>query len=299
VPVHVVHHPGQMDMTPIDIQTSMKQHILEVIRADSRIVGCVDYGSTSEGRGDEWSDLDIVLFIQDAELDLFQQDWKQWASRFGNLLLAYIGGVGHPWAVYDTGHIPLRVDFVFHPASALPKILEWPNSPGSAEAMVWLDRTGDQLTGFVNRIVGQSQAPDNLANTFEQVGGDFWYYFLRTQARLARDENWAARHDFNFIITGNLLALLRIECGAVSRWRASSASAGIEKVLSAQRLEQLNQCIPGPGKTDLRSAMFQAAALGYDVSDQIAQKHGWGWPVSLAKKVLVILNDAHDQDRHT
>lgn len=271
-----------------DMQRNIKQYILEAIRADPRIVGCVDYGSTSEGRGDVWSDLDIALFIEDSELELFQKDWKQWASQFGHLLLAYIGGVGHPWVVYDTDPVPLRVDFAFHPASTLNRVLKWPNSPTSTDAMVWLDRTDGELTTFVSQLVGQSLAPNNLAQAFEQVCGDFWYYFLRTHAKLTRGESWGARYDFNSIITGNLFALLRIESGAIDRWRGSSASAGIEKVLSEKRRTQLDQCIPGPSKTDLRFAMFQAGLLGYEASEQIAQMYSWDWPISLAKKVLRI-----------
>lgn len=282
-------------MPPIDTRSKVQQRILEAAQADPKILGCVDYGSTSEGRGDEWSDLDIALFIQDSELRFFEKNWKQWASQFGNLLLAYIGGIGHPWAVYDAAPIPLRVDFVFFPASNLDKILDWPCSPTSVDAMVLYDDTGGQIRSRVSRLVGQSLAPESLTQAFEQVGGDFWYYLLRTHTKLIRGEHWAARHDFNFIITGNLLALLRIECGAVSRWRGSSASAGIEKVLSAERLEQLNRCIPGPSETDLKSALFRAASLGHEVSESIAQKHSFGWPVSLAKKVLETLGDVGDR----
>lgn len=101
-----------------------RQRILEAAQADPRILGCVDYGSTSEGRGDEWSDLDIALFIQDSELESFEKNWKQWAAQFGNLYLAYTGGIGHPWAVFEANPIPLRVDFVFFPAFNLDKILE-------------------------------------------------------------------------------------------------------------------------------------------------------------------------------
>jgi hypothetical protein len=155
--------------------------------------------------------------------------------------------------------------------------------------MVLYDETNGQIRSRVSRLVGQSLAPENLTQAFEQVGGDFWYYLLRTHTKLLRGEHWAARHDFNFIITGNLLALLRIEADAVSRWRASSASAGIEKVLSAGRLEQLNQCIPGPTEMDLKSALLRAASLGSEVSENIAQKHGLDWPASLAKKVLETL----------
>ena len=282
-------------MPPIDTRNKVQQRILEAAQADPRIVGCIDYGSTSEGRGDEWSDLDIALFIQDSELESFEKNWKQWAAQFGTLLLAYTGGIGHPWAVYDAAPIPLRVDFVFFPASNLDKILEWPCSPVSVDAMVLYDNTGGRIRSRVSRLVGQSLAPEYLAKAFEQVGGDFWYYLLRTHTKLLRGEHWTARHDFNFIITGNLLALLRIECNAVSRWRGSSASSGIEKVLSAGRLEQLNQRIPGSTETDLRSALLRAASLGCEVSENIAQKHGLDWPASLAKKVLETLKDVRDR----
>lgn len=271
------------------IQNKLKQNILNAIHTDKRIVGCVDYGSASEGRGDEWSDLDFALFIRNADLSAFEQGWKPWAAQFGPLLLAYVGGVGHPWAVYDTGGLPLRVDFAFHAESTLGQVLGWPNSPVSTAAMICLDRTGGKLTALIGQMVGQSLAPTDLATTFEQVCGDFWYYLLRTHAKLMREQHWAARHDFNFIIMGNLLALLRIESGSLERWRGSSPAVDIEKVISKQRLAQLNQCIPGAAMRDLKPAMFQAASLGCEVCAELAQKHGWDWPASLAEKVSGVL----------
>lgn len=271
------------------IQDEFKRRILDIIRADGRIVGCVDYGSSSEGRGDEWSDLDFGLFIRDVDLASFEHDWKLWAAQFGKLLLAYVGGVGHPWVVYDTGGLPLRVDFAFHPESTLEQVLTWPNSPVSVAAMVCLDRTDGRLSALVSQIVGQSLAPTDLATTFEQVCGDFWYYLVRTQTKLERGQDWAARHDFNFIVVGNLLALLRIEAGALSRWRSSSPAVEIEKVISAQRLVQLNQCIPSGTADDIRLAMFQAALLGNEICIHISQERGYKWPAELAQKVLAQL----------
>src|SRR5690348_15649779 len=92
-------------------RASLLQHVLAAARTDERVVGVVDYGSSSEGRGDEWSDLDLTLFIREADYDAFARDWKRWAEQFGTLLLAYIGGVGHPWTVYAAQPIPVRVDF--------------------------------------------------------------------------------------------------------------------------------------------------------------------------------------------
>ena len=106
-----------------DACDQMIQQILSAARRDPRIVGVVDYGSSSEGRADRWSDVDVALFVRDADFELFERGWKLWAAQFGPLLLAYVGGVGHPWTVYDTPAIPLRVDFAFHRASALDVML--------------------------------------------------------------------------------------------------------------------------------------------------------------------------------
>jgi hypothetical protein len=112
------------------------ERVLESARRDPRIVGLVDYGSSSEGRGDEWSDLDLALFIRDRDLKVFEANWKEWASQFGPLLLAYIGGVGHPGVVYDALPMPLRVDLAFRRESDGEQILTWPTAPTSVEAMV-------------------------------------------------------------------------------------------------------------------------------------------------------------------
>src|SRR5712692_7429615 len=95
-------------------RTSMIQRLIAAAKDDSRIVGLVDYGSSAEGRADEWSDIDVAVFVRDDEFVEFERDWISWASQFGQLLLAYVSGVGHAWTVYEATPIPLRVDFAFH-----------------------------------------------------------------------------------------------------------------------------------------------------------------------------------------
>src|SRR5690349_14561345 len=113
--------------------------LIAAAAAAPRIVGLPDYGSSSEGRVDQWSDVDVALFIRDADFAAFERDWKAWAAQLGDLLLAYVGGVGHPWTVYDADPIPLRADFNFDPESALPKVATWPNAPLSAATLVLYD----------------------------------------------------------------------------------------------------------------------------------------------------------------
>lgn len=256
---------------------------------DARIVGLVDYGSSSEGRADGWSDVDAALFIRDDAFDDFARGWKSWAGQFGTLLLAYVGGVGHPWAVYDAEPAPLRVDFNFWRASEIETVLTWPNSPTAVEAFVRYDATGGALTAHARQLVGRWLGPPDAAATFESVCGDFWYYLLRADVRLRRGESWATRFDYNAIVLGNLLGLLRLEAGALGRWRAAGAAAGIERVLSPLRLPQLDACVPGPTDADLARALRRAARLGRQVCAAIAAREGWPWPEALAEKTLRVL----------
>lgn len=277
-------------VTITELRQAIRQKLIAIAYSDPGIMGLVDYGSTCEGRDDDWSDLDVALFLADDVIGSFTQNWKKWVETFGPLLLAYVGGVGHPWAVYAAAPIPLRVDFAFRPISELSQIVTWPVAPLSVSHFVLYDGTEGQLTSLAEKLVRQSLAPIDAAATFAQVCGDFWYYQLRTFTRLKRGQEWAARHDFNFVIMGNLLALLRLECGATARWRGSAAAANIEQVLSPERLRQLAQCVPASGAISLLKTMRSTAHLGESVCRHINDQHGWPWPEALAEQVHQVLN---------
>ncbi|HCI81975.1 MAG TPA: hypothetical protein DHW02_20055 [Ktedonobacter sp.] len=147
-------------------RNKMIQQLRHAAEQDPRIIGLLDYGSSSEGRSDEWSDIDVALFIRDADLPSFEQNWKTWAAQFGDLLLAYPGANEHPWTVYRAEPVPLRVDYAFHPASQLDTMLTWPNSPTSVEAMVWVDKTGGALATHVHQLVGKSLRPVDVEQAF-------------------------------------------------------------------------------------------------------------------------------------
>ena len=110
-------------------RAELQTQVVVAAEGDPRIVGLLDYGSHSEGRGDEWSDVDLEVFIRDDDFDAFEADWVAWAGRFGRLLLAFVGDIGNHWTVYDGAAKPIRVDFSLHRASDMPRLLDWPNAP--------------------------------------------------------------------------------------------------------------------------------------------------------------------------
>jgi hypothetical protein len=272
-----------------ELREKIRQQLIAAAAADPRVAGLVEGGAGAEGRGDDWSDLDVALFLRDEAYDAFVREWQAWAAQFGDLLLAYVGGVGHPWTVYAAEPLPLRVDFAFLRLSAVDELRDWSVAPASVDHMVLYDDTGGRIRAEAARLVGQSLAPADLQATFERVSGDFWYYCLRTYTRLWRGELWVARHEFNWIVMGNLFALLRLESGVVDRWRATSAATGLARDVSPARLAQLEECVPGPGAGALLAAMRGAAGVGAEVCAAIAATHNWPWPSRLARQVQALL----------
>lgn len=254
---------------------------------DPRIVGVLDYGSTSEGRGDKWSDVDLVVFLRDADTAAFEDGWKEWLGQFAPVLLAYISGMGKPWAVVEAAPLPLRVDFNFYPIGEIERIGTWPCAPLSVAHMVLYDGSGGAIRARVAEIVGQALGPPDPAQAFEQVCGDFWYYALRTWAKIVRGQRLLAQHEFTAIMLANLAALLRLEAGATDRWRNSSAVQGIERALSPARYAAFAACFVR-GDADIERAFAASARLAQAACAATAAQHGWPWPATLAAQVCAL-----------
>ena len=266
--------------------------------ADPRIVGLLDYGSGGKGRLDEWSDLDVEVFIRDADLKAFAADWQTWAARLGPLLLAYRGHIGHPWAVYDADPTPLRVDFDLHPVSALPEIARWPSSFASLEEAVLYDSSGE-LTAVAAPLVRRFLRPDDLQHEFAVACGDFWYYLLYVQSKLRRGAVWVARPVYHVEVLEPLLRLLRIEADALEWWRGSPGGLEIEQTVSPARLARLETCVPGAGGAGMQAVLLPVALLGRDLCAALARRHGWDWPHQLADRCVTLLTAEAEPTRQT
>lgn len=284
-------------MQSLPLRLTLWRQLVAAAETDPRIVGLLDYGSGSEGRADGWSDVDAAVFVRDADFARFGEEWRDWVGRFGRPLVTFLYQEHHPWAIYDYWPIPLRVDFSFHPESAIDSLPSWPNSPTSVEALVRYDGSGGKLNVVARQLVGKSLAPTDLTATFERIRGVFWYFLLRSYGKLRRGQSWAARYEYNFLVTGLLHALLRLEAGRVERWQAAESPVGIETAISAERLARLPDCIPGRTDADLLRAMLATARLGQECGGATAAREAWDWPWELGRRVEEILLDALGENR--
>lgn len=285
------------DLTSLDSKVPVDRHemlrrITAAAMADPRIVGLRDFGSSAEGRADEWSDVDVEVFIRDDDYDAFERAWVAWASRFGRLLLSFVGEIDNHWTVYDGTPAPLRVDFSLHRASEIADTAKWPNAPLSVERMVLVDKSGGALAEVVAPMVGQDLGPPDVPQHFTRRCAAFWYYAVRTWCKLQRGPTWSVRYDITYIMHGILMDLLRLEAGELRRWRASEAAADIERDIAPERLARLDACIPGREPGALAAALHEIVVLGREVSTVAAARYGRSWPVELADRMVALTNPA-------
>ncbi|MGN6031470.1 MAG: hypothetical protein ACTHQE_07370, partial [Thermomicrobiales bacterium] len=235
---------------------ALRQRLVEAVQADDRVTGLLDYGSTSEGRGDRWSDVDSSLFIRPADYDAFVAEWASWQGQLGTVLLHYKPIDICWWSVFDGAEFPIRLDVNLYPADGehLGLLHTWPNAPISVDAMLLVDKEG-LLRPHVEAIVGQSLVPPDLRAIMEAFIPNFWYYVVRTWCRLQRGASMTSRYEIHFMLLGSLAGLLRMEAGRMERWRSSDAIAGIERDISPERVAAFRACVPGLADGDLDVAL--------------------------------------------
>jgi hypothetical protein len=71
-------------MFTVEERSRLRQHVLDLARADARVVAGAEVGSLALGGGDRWSDLDLTFSISDGiEVTKVLDDWtSDLASRF-------------------------------------------------------------------------------------------------------------------------------------------------------------------------------------------------------------------------
>src|SRR5260370_16726240 len=152
---------GERPMHESLARATFRQHLCMAAAQDERIVGLLMLGSGSDERLDEWSDIDSLFFLKDADFEFFVHEWRGWATQFGEMVLVY-EPVGFPstfWTIYHAELLPLRVEYILRPESQLATILSLTASPRSVEAMVCCDKTGGHIKSSFQQLPSLSLRP--------------------------------------------------------------------------------------------------------------------------------------------
>src|SRR5690554_5123569 len=97
------------------------------------------FGSFTTGEGDEFSDIEFAVFIEDEALEGFDQG--AWLNAVSPVAAYFLDDFGHRTALFENG---IRGEFHFLRGSEIPVISTWKGYGWfpTLEAAVMLDRSG-------------------------------------------------------------------------------------------------------------------------------------------------------------
>ena len=95
-------------------QEAMIERVREICHRDERLAAAMMYGSFARSEGDEFSDIEFILFFyDDAREDV---DQEEWVSRVAPVELYFINEFGNGTAIFEN---LVRDEFAFDSASDL------------------------------------------------------------------------------------------------------------------------------------------------------------------------------------
>jgi predicted nucleotidyltransferase len=180
---------------------AFRNNAIEVLSADPRFIAVLAAGSTAEGRDDRFSDLDLVLVVDDGVYEAVSAEKTAVAESLGTLLADFTGEhVGEPrlliglYAV-DEGDGILHVDLKFVRAADLTERVDDP-------VVLW---ERDECCGLV-LAASAAVWPAHPDQWFEDR---IWVWLHYGAARLARGERHEALVTIGWLrerVLGPLLA---------------------------------------------------------------------------------------------
>lgn len=206
------------------------------------------YGSRPAGLGDEFSDVEYWVFVEDAALASWPAE--EWIGQVGEPLLVVLNEFGAHVAIFEN---LVRVELHFWPASDRSVVRGWPARGVPVEDMIVVDRDGG-LEAELALVPLDPAIPDvaEVCGRFANWWGLGWNVLRRGELERAYD---ALGH-----VRRHLLWMARLHESATDHWLTPSRLA--EQDLSASAVSELARIAPRITGDELAEAYRLAWALG-------------------------------------
>ena len=260
------------------LQRDMIERVRRLCRLDERLVAAMMYGSFAQFEGDEFSDIEFILFFYDEVLG--DVDQEEWVARIAPVELYFVNEYGNGTAIFEN---LIRGEFHFDKAYDIRKIDDSWKETGwfpSLEATLVLDRTGE-LTHRLQPVVG----PPLDRHTQEQIRflcNCFVNWFLFGSNLLMRGE-LARALDLLGLVQNQLLRMIRVSELSTEHW--FNPSKLLEKDISEASYARYVACTANLDPGALWSAYLSAWSWGRELMSSLAREHDVALPTALLNRL--------------
>lgn len=260
-------------------QEVMIERVRRVCEEDERLVAAMMYGSFAQGEGDEFSDIEFVLFFDDEVAgDL---DQEEWVSGISPVELYFVNEYGNGTAIFEN---LVRGEFHFDRASDMEEIVDESMRDTDwlplLDATLVLDRTGE-LTRRLQAVVGPPPDRDTPERA-RFVCNCFVNWFLFGSNLLARGEPARALNVLG-VVQDQLLFMVRILEGSTDRW--FNPAKLLEEHVSQAAYARYAACTARLDRGELRDAYLAAWEWAREMMVALSERHGAMVPAALLEKL--------------
>jgi len=266
-------------------------------RDDVRAAVVVGSRARTSTPADRWSDLDVVLIVDDSEP---YAESAAWVFEFATPALTFLEdtpvGQRERRVLYETGE---DVDLPLFPLSALDR-LEQSNNATALIARgyrVLVDEIGleERLRGLVERAPKPEQPTQA---DFGQLASDFWYHALWAAKKLRRGEVFTALGCLDGYLKARLVTLLEWHARAVDpsvdTWHAGRF---LERWADPGALSALEKAFAHYDVRDVARALWETIDLWQGLEEETARRLGLELSLDhadLRRRVAEVVPDPRD-----
>jgi hypothetical protein len=253
----------------MELQTEYLQSLQTAMEANPTIKAAWLTGSFGRGNADRYSDIDLNLWLDAADLDAFRQGTQAWLNELHTLVLfRWMFNDRMANALTSDG---LRLDLWLH-TDAAPTL-------DQSRVQVLLDRENALQFGTT------TTAPDAdaLKNRLLDQIREFWRCIALSPSVLGRDERIVSLIGLS--ITVNILTDIIIVGYGIPR---DSGMKRLNPFLPAELRQEIEEALAFDGLTNsaLAQATLTIARIMQEEGRQIAKQRGFEYPVEIETAAL-------------
>ncbi|MFD1203720.1 MULTISPECIES: nucleotidyltransferase [Sporosarcina] len=247
------------------IQKEIIQRVKDKCIQDQSVSSCMMYGSFTKGEGDQYSDVEFYIFIDDHRIDHFSS--KDWISAISPIELLFYNEYGTEVVVFTN---MIRGEFHFLPESQMDIIKSFKPTGvfPNVESMYMYDST-NRLIPLLEYISGAG--PERMTN--ENVNFAFnnfvnaWLFGVNV---LKRGE-FARSLEILSQVQKFILQLIRVNERTVERWLNSTKN--LENDISADFYNDYAATTASLHEEEIKNAYYNALKLFGKLHDLLARSY--------------------------